>query len=204
MASPKIFTQTFAELYGPKFGIYVNDQQMGIDGKQVYSMYGVTDQDLKSSIRFSETGNLKFNSDKSIEITAGEYNEDKGIDVNIQSRRGNIVLKADRNGNVIISGANVIVSAAKNLDLISGKRTRLMTNDLQIRAVSYSIRGLDGNAVPLNEQFIGRIYSGTQVGTDFLAGATGIDGSFAGSAIGGAVGGPVGGFIGNAIGGLFG
>ena len=103
MASPKIFTQTFAELYGSKFGIYVNDQQMGIDGKQVYSMYGVTDQDLKSSIRFSETGNLKFNSDKSIEITAGEYNEDKGIDVNIQSRRGNIVFKADRNGNVIIS-----------------------------------------------------------------------------------------------------
>lgn len=204
MASPKIFTQTFAELYGPKFGIYVNDQQMGIDGKQVYAMYGVTDQDLKSSIRFSETGNLKFNSDKSIEITAGEYNEDKGIDVNIQARRGNIVLKADRNGNVIISGANVIVNASKNLDLIAGKRTRIMTNDFQVRAVSHSIRGLDGNAIPLNEQFIGRIYAGTQIGTDFLEEATGIDGSFAGSAIGGAVGGPVGGLIGEAIGGLFG
>ena len=50
---------------------------MGVDGKQVYAMYGVTDQDLKSLIRFSETGNLKFNSDKSIEITAGEYNEDR-------------------------------------------------------------------------------------------------------------------------------
>jgi len=204
MTSPKIFNQSFAELYGPKFGIYVNDQQMGIDGKQVYSFYGVTDQNLKSSIRFSETGNLKFNSDKSIEITAGEYNEDKGIDVNIQARRGNIVLKADRNGNVIISGANVIVNAAKNLDLISGKRTRIMTNDLQIRAVSHSIRGLDGNAIPLNEQFIGRIYAGTQIGTDFLEGTTGIDGSFAGSAIGGAIGGPVGGFIGEALGGLFG
>ena len=71
MAEPKVFTQSFAELYGPKFGIYVNDQQMGIDGRQVYQLYGVTDQDLKSSIRFSESGALKIHSDKSIEIAAG-------------------------------------------------------------------------------------------------------------------------------------
>ena len=36
-----------------------------------------------------------------------------GIDVNIQARRGNIVLKADRNGNVIISDLNIVINAAK-------------------------------------------------------------------------------------------
>jgi hypothetical protein len=183
MAAPKVFTQSFAELYGPKFGIYVNDQQMGIDGRQVYQLYGVTDQDLKSSIRFSESGALKIHSDKSIEIAAGEYNEDKGVDINIQARRGNVNIKADRNGNVTISGANIIVNADKNLDLVAGKRIRLLSNDIQVRATYYSTRGISGNAVPLNEQFIGRIYTGTQIGTGFLSGAVGIDGSFIGSAL---------------------
>ncbi len=203
MAEPKLFTQSFAELYGPKFGIYVNDQQMGLDGRQVYQLYGVTDQDLKSSIRFSESGALKIHSDKTIEIVAGEYNEDKGVDINIQARRGNVNIKADRNGNVTVSGANIIVNADKNLDLIAGKRIRLMANDIQVRATYHSVRALSGNATPLLEQFIGRIYTGTQIGTDFLGGETGIDGSFVGNAVGGAIGGPVGGFVGGAVGGLF-
>jgi|TARA_B100000927_G_scaffold58835_1_gene45679 hypothetical protein len=203
MAEPKVFTQSFAELYGPKFGIYVNDQQMGIDGRQVYQLYGVTDQDLKSSIRFSESGALKIHSDKSIEIAAGEYNEDKGVDINIQARRGNVNIKADRNGNVTVSGANIIVHASKNLDLEAGKRIRLISNDIQLRANYYSVRALSGNGTPLLEQFIGRIYTGTQIGTDFLSGEVGIDGSFIGNAVGGAIGGPVGGFVGGAIGGLF-
>ena len=203
MTLPVKFSQSFAELYGPKFGIYVNDQQMGIDGRQVYQIYGVTDQDLKSSIRFSESGALKIHSDKSIEIAAGEYNEDKGVDINIQARRGNVNIKADRNGNVTISGANIIVNADKNLDLVAGKRIRLLSNDIQVRATYFSTRGISGNAVPLLEQFIGRIYTGTQIGTDFLGGEVGIDGSFLGNAIGGAIGGPVGGFVGGAIGGLF-
>ena len=206
MSAPKIFNQSFSELYGPKFGIYVNDQQMGIDGRQVYQIYGVTDQDLKSSIRFSESGALKIHSDKSIEIAAGEYNGDKGIDISITSRRGNVNIKADRNGNVSVSGANVIVNADKNLDLVAGKRIRLMSNDIQIRSTYYSTRGLSGNGTPLLEQFIGRIYTGTEVGTGFLTDeddGVGIDGSFVGSAVGGAIGGPVGSFVGGAIGGLF-
>ena len=118
MAATKVFTQSFAELYGPKFGIYINDQQTGIDGRQVYQFYGCTDQDLKSSIRFSESGALKIHSDKSIEIAAGEYNEDKGVDINIQARRGNVTIKADRNGNVTVSGANIIVkNNGKNINI---------------------------------------------------------------------------------------
>ena len=203
MTVPVNFCQSFAELYGPKFGIYINDQQTGIDGRQVYQIYGVTDQDLKSSIRFSESGALKIHSDKSIELAAGEYNDDKGVDINIQARRGNVTIKADRNGNVTVSGANIIVNADKNLDLIAGKRIRLMSNDIQIRANYYSVRALSGNGCPILEQFIGRIYTGTQIGTDFLGGEVGIDGSFIGSAVGGAIGGPVGSFIGGKIGGLF-
>ena len=203
MTVPVNFCQSFAELYGPKFGIYINDQQTGIDGRQVYQIYGVTDQDLKSSIRFSESGALKIHSDKSIELAAGEYNDDKGVDINIQARRGNVTIKADRNGNVTVSGANIIVNADKNLDLVAGKRIRLISNDIQIRANYYSVRSLSGNGTPLLEQFIGRIYTGTQIGTDFLGGEVGIDGSFIGSAIGGAIGGPVGSFIGGKIGGLF-
>jgi hypothetical protein len=203
MSAPKVFNQSFAELYGPKFGVYVNDQQMGIDGKQVYQFYGVTDQDLKSSIRFSESGALKIHSDKSIEIAAGEYNEDKGVDITINSRRGNVNIKADRNGNVTVSGMNIIVDAHKNLDLMAGKRIRLMSNDIQIRSNYNSNRSLSGNATPLLEQFIGRVYTGTEIGTDFISAAVGIDGSFLGSAVGGAVGGPVGSFVGGAVGGLF-
>ena len=203
MAATKLFTQSFAELYGPKFAMYVNDQQMGIDGRQVYQFYGCTDQDLKSSIRFSESGALKIHSDKSIEIAAGEYNEDKGVDINIQARRGNVNIKADRNGNVTISGANIIVNADKNLDLVAGKRIRLISNDIQIRANYHTVRALSGNGTPINEQFIGRIYTGTQIGTGFLGGEVGIDGSFIGNAVGGAIGGPVGGFVGGAVGGLF-
>ena len=102
-----------------------------------------------------------------------------------------------------VSGANIIVNADKNLDLVAGKRIRLISNDIQIRANYHSVRALSGNGTPLLEQFIGRIYTGTQIGTDFLSGEVGIDGSFIGNAVGGAIGGPVGGFVGGAIGGLF-
>ena len=85
--------KSFAELC-PKFGIYVNE--VGIDGSNLF------------------IGKCLSVVWCSIVMAAGEYNED--VDINIQARRGNVNIKADRNGNVTVSGANIIVNADKNLD----------------------------------------------------------------------------------------
>ena len=69
----------FVESYGPNFRIDINNPQMGYSGAHVYDIYGVTDQDEKANISLDHNGKLKFNSDRTIEIVAGEQ----------QSRDGN-------------------------------------------------------------------------------------------------------------------
>ena len=75
----------FVESYGPNFRIDINNPQMGYSGAHVYDIYGVTDQDEKANISLDHTGKLKFHSDRTIEIVAGEQ---RIHDVEVLTRHG--------------------------------------------------------------------------------------------------------------------
>lgn len=159
----------FVESYGPSFRIDINNPQQGSGGAEVYSLYGFTSSNEKSSISFDQNGKLKLHSDLTIEIVAGEKNSPKDEEILIHSRNGNITIKADKNGAIKISGKNITIEADYDLELSAG-------NDIKIRAGNIisqnsnvnTLSALAGNAIPPEITFINRVFEGTPIGSDVL------------------------------------
>ena len=165
----------FVESYGPTFRIDISNPQMGYGGEDVYTMYGVTKQNQKSSIGLDQNGKLKIQSDVSIELVAGELAGDRGEDILISSRRGNISIVADRTGTVKIKGTHVIIEADGDLDLIAGNDIVASAGNIfRIQGNGAEIQGLTGNLVPPEKQFLSRVFKGSFVGADVILKTLGI------------------------------
>lgn len=167
--------QRFVESYGPNFRIDINNPQMGYGGTNVYDIYGVTDQAEKSSISLDNTGKLKIYSDRSLEIVAGERNSQdgqEGVDVFLHTRCGDVVITAEKNGKIRISGKNIVLNADETLDLIAGNEINITsTNTLNLNSNCVDIQGQCGSAVPTALQWGPRIFAGSFVGADFIIGS---------------------------------
>ena len=165
----------FVESYGPTFRIDINNPQMGYGGADVYTMYGVTDQDKKSSISFDQNGKLKINSDISIEIVAGEKAGDKSEDILIHSRRGNVTITADRNGAIKISGANITVEASGDLNLSAGNDVVVNAGNIfRVEGNGAELNALTGNLTPPELTFLFQVFQGSFVGADIILKLLGI------------------------------
>ena len=107
----------FVESYGPSFRLDANNPQMGCGGEDVYRLYGITKDNKKASFGVDQSGKLKLNSDMSVEIVAGEMAGDKGEDILVHSRRGNVTITADRNGAIKIMGSNITIESTGDMDI---------------------------------------------------------------------------------------
>jgi hypothetical protein len=165
----------FVESYGPTFRIDIGNPQMGYGGSDVYTMYGVTQQDQKSAIGLDQNGKLKIHSDVSIELVAGELNGSKSEDILIHSRRGNISITADRTGTIKIKGSHIVLEADGDLDLIAGNDIVASAGNIfRIQGNGADIEGLTGNLVPPEKQFLIQVFKGSFVGADVLFGILGL------------------------------
>jgi len=165
----------FVESYGPSFRIDINNPQMGYGGPDVYSMYGVTDQDKKSTIGLDQNGKLKIHSDVSIEMVAGEFNGDKSEDILIHSRRGNVTITTDRTGTIKISGANITIEASGDLNLSAGNDVVVNAGNIfRVEGNSAELNALTGNLTPPELTFLFQVFSGSFVGVDIILKLLGI------------------------------
>jgi len=167
----------FVESYGPSFRIDINNPQMGYGGEDVYRMYGITKDDKKASIGLDQAGKLKLNSDMSIEIVAGEMSGDKGEDILIHSRRGNVTITADRNGTIKIMGSNIAIESTGDMDITASNVLNVNCPIIKINSNVSDLQGMSGNAIPFEKQFITRVFSGISiggVGLDIIAGVLGL------------------------------
>ena len=171
--------QRFVESYGPSFRVDVNNPQMGYGGEDIYRMYGITKDDKKFSVGTDQNCKLKLNSDVSIEICAGEEGQDKGEDISIISRRGNISLTACRNGTIKIKGSHIILDSDGDLDLQAANEVNINGSKINLNPkIGAEIQGLDGNLVPVEKQLLMRVFSGITiggVGVDVLMTALGLN-----------------------------
>lgn len=165
----------FVESYGPTFRIDINNPQMGYGGEDVYTMYGVTKQDQKSSIGLDQSGKLKIHSDVSLELVAGELAGDRSEDILIHSRRGNISITADRTGTIRIAGNHIVLQADGDLDLVAGNDINVSAaNFFRIQGNAAEIEGLTGNLIPPEKHFLFLVFEGSFVGADVILGLLGI------------------------------
>ena len=156
------YNKEFQVSYGPTCRVTVNGQSMGLTGLDVYRLYGATEDNKKFSFGVTQSGKMEINSDISIEIIAGEENANKGEDILIHSRRGNISITADRNGCIKISGSNVAISASGDMEISAGNELRLEATKLIIDSNTAQCEAIDGNIAGPGRTLIEVATSGLQ------------------------------------------
>jgi len=156
---------------GPNFGIDVRNPQLGLDGADVYSMYGVTDdKDINVCGLTNASGMYHIYNDRSIEIIAGQNNSGGGVDIVIAGKNGDVTITAERNGNVRIRAKNIIIDADENINLTAGRNvnikagSRFVTQSNQADCIAKT-----GNLAPKGTSTGERIYpDGSRAGRDII------------------------------------
>ena len=165
---------------GPHFGLDVKNPQLGLDGPDVYTSYGVTtDKDICIQSLSDGSGTFKISNERSIQITAGQNNSGGGVDILITGKNGDITITAEKNGNIKIRGKNIIIDADENINLTAGRNvnikagSRFVTQSNQADCVAKT-----GNLAPKGTSTGEKIFpAGSPVGDDcveetFNAGGT--------------------------------
>ena len=161
----------FWKSFGPNFKLWVNNPEMGTGGTDVFRFFGKTNQDKKMSLGMDESGRVEINADVSIDIIGGEHNTDKGTDILVHSRRGNVTITADRNGHIIIKGQNVRLKATYDMEIGAGHDIKMTaTNEISMKAKCIKSKGKCGNSLPMAEQWISKVTAGSFIGADKLGG----------------------------------
>jgi hypothetical protein len=173
--------------WGPNFRIDVSNPQMGIDGENVYAIYGVTDTKDQSSISLTQGGHFRILNDRGIEITGGNKSEEEGVDIALNSLNGNITITALQNGSIQIKGKNIILDAAEDIDIKAGRNIKLTAGTtIEMEAMKIEVDGLMGNLIEcVLGSFATQVFSVTSFADSIgiggaIGAATNIAGRFAG------------------------
>ena len=154
----------FVKWFGPSFFIEKGNPRMDAGGGAAFTLFGSTKKGRKFSLGMKESGIVQLNADATLEIIAGEDNDDGGEDILINSRNGAIDIKVSKNGDVRISGSNVSIKADAAIDL-NARVIRLKGDDeISLQAPYIHSRGKKGNLVPKTWGQVATF--GTFIGTD--------------------------------------
>ena len=138
----------FVKWFGPSFFIETGNPRVDAGGGSAFTLFSSTKRGRKFSLGMKESGRVQLNADSTLEIIAGEDNDDGGEDILINSRNGAIDIKVSKNGDVRISGTNVSITADAALNL-NARVIRLKGDDeISLQAPFVHSRGKKGNLVP--------------------------------------------------------
>jgi hypothetical protein len=158
--------------FGPKFRIDVANPQMGINGTDVYTLYGVTDGKDVCITGLTEGGLYKIYNDKSVEIVAGQKSSG-GVDIMITGRNGDICITAEKSGRVRIRAQNITLDADEDIDIVAGRNINVLSGSGRVflKGTTVASDGIDGNLVPKGATFGEIAFAGTYVGGDKVSSA---------------------------------
>ena len=154
----------FVKWFGPSLFIETGNPRVDAGGGSAFTLFSSTKRGRKFSLGMKESGRVQLNADSTLEIIAGEDNDDGGEDILINSRNGAIDIKVSKNGDVRISGTNVSITADAALNL-NARVIRLKGDDeISLQAPYIHSRGKKGNLVPKTWGQVATF--GTYVGAD--------------------------------------
>lgn len=120
MALPNFERRQF-QSFGPNFRIDSGNPNVGFNGSSVYDLYGNTDSGDVSLMGMCQGGIYHFYNDRTIEIIGGQNNGKGSVDVCITGMKGSVVISAMENGDVRVSGKDIIFDAKKNIKFKCGE-----------------------------------------------------------------------------------
>ena len=160
--------------FSTNFRIDTGNPQMGLNGSVLYDLYGITDNKDVSLVGMTHGGMFHIYNDQSIEIIAGKKSTTTGVDVIITGKNGDIWITAEKNGQVRIRGANIVVDADQNLDLTAGNNIKIQAgNKISLKSNIANCDALAGNLAPSKSTFMFKAFQGTYV-TESALGALGV------------------------------
>ncbi len=143
---------------------------MGVSGTDVYKIYGVTDSgDNQSSISLSSGGLMSVYNDHSLQIVAGEKNDQGRDDIVIMGKNGNVSITAD--GIVRIYATNIMIEAEEDIHLKAGRNISLKAGSgrVMIDGQKCDVKGSSGNLISLlGKDFTKQVFKGSFIGIDLI------------------------------------
>jgi hypothetical protein len=109
--------------YGPHFRIETSNPELGMCGNVAYNLYGYADSGDISNIGMTGDGKVHVYGDQTITVAGGAKIDNGGVCVKIVGLNGDVTINAEKNGDVRISGKNIIFDAKENIEFTanSGK-----------------------------------------------------------------------------------
>ncbi len=107
--------------WGSNFRMDINNPQSTLGGAEVYSFYGVTDDEDVCLFGLQQNGIFRVYNDSGVEIVGGAKKSGDGVDVLIEGKNGDVVINADKNGRVRIRGKNITIQADEDVDIVGGR-----------------------------------------------------------------------------------
>jgi len=156
--------------FNPNFRIDTASPQMGLNGTDVYKIYGVTDSgDNQSSISLSSGGLMSIYNDHSLQISGGTKNEEGREDIVIIGNNGNVSISA--NGMVRIYATNIMIESEEDIHFKAGRNINIKSGSgrIMIDGQSIDVKGTSGN-LPylLGKGFTKQIFEGSFIGIDLI------------------------------------
>ena len=116
--------------YGPHFRIETANPELGVSGNIAYNLYGYADSGDTANLGLKGNGLFDIFADQCITIDGGAKVEGGGVCVNIIGSKGDIAITAMENGDVRISGRNIILDADENIEMTAGGKVEIDSAEL--------------------------------------------------------------------------
>ena len=116
--------------YGPHFRIETANPELGVCGNIAYNLYGYADSGDTANLGLKGNGLFDIFADQCITIDGGAKVEGGGVCVNIIGSKGDVAITAMENGDVRISGRNIILDAEENIEMTAGGKVEIDSAEL--------------------------------------------------------------------------
>ena len=116
--------------YGPHFRIETANPELGVCGNIAYNLYGYADSGDTANLGLKGNGLFDIFADQCITIDGGAKVEGGGVCVNIIGSKGDVAITAMENGDVRISGRNIILDADENIEMTAGGKVEIYSAEL--------------------------------------------------------------------------
>jgi hypothetical protein len=154
---------------GPNYKVDINNPQSGGFGPEVAKVMAITDEGEVFIHSLSQDGTVRIVVDKTMEVTAGEDNDEGQIDMVINCMNGDICINAI-SGQVRIKGRDIVLEAGRDLTLKAGRNLNLKGKaKVDIDGNKVQATGKAGNLIQaMKETFVQKVAATTKLGPGIL------------------------------------
>ena len=152
--------------FGPHFRIDTGNPQMGYNGTVVYDLLGSGKDGNSSAVGMTEGGLYHIYNDQCIEVIGGNKVNGGGVCVNIVGANGDVTITAMSNGDVRVTGQNIILDADKNIEVKAGGKFKVTADSINMSSNTCYISAPYGKIRVREVAWLGSVLSGTTVSED--------------------------------------